>query len=232
MYKAVNNWWIYLLMGLFLIALSIGVLSTPEEGFLQLTYFFCTYLFINGGSNIVFALSSRDILEDWGWHFAYGVLELIIGILLLTYPQINMLSLSFILGFWLLFNAVFLTGTAFELRKYGYSYGVVHWSFMLYFSTVLAVLALFVMIEPGIGIMTMVGWVSLSLLILGMANILLAYKLRYIRRYALHQQELTRSFFRERIDNLKKDIKKYKHRDELNYRLDVFISELEDRVME
>jgi len=230
-YRAINNWWVFLLMGIFLIVLSIGVINTLEESFVQLAYIFSLYLFINGVSSIIFALASKKVLEAWGWYLEYGMLEVIIGTILLIYPQIDMVSLPFILGFWILFNSMFLAGTAFELRKYGYHHGTVHWSIMLYFSTVLAALAFFILLDLKIGKFTMVGWTGLSLILLGLANIVLSFKLRYIRRYALNQMEITRAFFRERIDRLKKDIKKYNNKAELDYRLDVFIAELENRVM-
>ena len=230
-YRAINNWWVFLLMGIFLIVLSIWVINSPEDSFVRLKYIFSFYLFINGVSSIVFALASRKILEAWGWYLAYGMLEVIIGAILLIYPQIDMVSLPFILGFWILFNSMFLMGTAFELRKYGYHHGTVDWSIMLYFSAVLAALAFFILLDLKIGKFTMIGWTSLSLMLLGLANIVLSFKLRYIRRYALNQMEITRAFFRERIDRLKKDIKKYNNKAELDYRLDVFIAELENRVM-
>ena len=230
-YRAINNWWVFLLMGIFLIVLSIWVINSPEDSFVRLKYIFSFYLFINGVSSIVFALASRKILEAWGWYLAYGMLEVIIGAILLIYPQIDMVSLPFILGFWILFNSMFLMGTAFELRKYGYHHGTVDWSIMLYFSAVLAALAFFILLDLKIGKFTMVGWTSLSLMLLGLANIVLSFKLRYIRRYALNQMEITRAFFRERIERLKKDIKKYNNKAELDYRLDVFIAELENRVM-
>lgn len=230
-YRAINNWWVFLLMGIFLIVLSIWVINSPEDSFVRLKYIFSFYLFINGVSSIVFALASRKILEAWGWYLAYGMLEVIIGAILLIYPQIDMVSLPFILGFWILFNSMFLMGTAFELRKYGYHHGTVDWSIMLYFSAVLAALAFFILLDLKIGKFTMIGWTSLSLMLLGLANIVLSFKLRYIRRYALNQMEITRAFFRERIERLKKDIKKYNNKAELDYRLDVFIAELENRVM-
>ncbi|MGI9545938.1 MAG: HdeD family acid-resistance protein [Flavobacteriaceae bacterium] len=231
-HRAIQYWWVYLVLGLLLIVLSVFVMSTPLESFLDLIALFSIYVFINGSCNISFAIATNKMLEDWGWHFAYGCLELIIGVLLLTYPGIDMITGPIILGLWLIFNAAFLMGISFELRKYGYRFGEISWSVILYFSIILGILSIAILLTPHLGTMTVIGWISLALVVLGLANVILSFKLHYIRRYSMNQAIQTKTFFRERIEELKIDIKDYNDKKDLDYRLDVFIAELENRVME
>jgi uncharacterized membrane protein HdeD (DUF308 family) len=55
--------------------------------------------------------------RHWGWVFAYGVLTLLAGIIVLAYPGLSLLGLAVILGIWLLVFGITEMTAAFRLRS-------------------------------------------------------------------------------------------------------------------
>jgi hypothetical protein len=78
----------------------------------------------------VFAISARKSLQGWGWTLASGLLDIVIGAYLLTYPAVTMAILPFVLGFWLLFRGFSAIGFSFDIKSYGDS----NWGWFLFFA--------------------------------------------------------------------------------------------------
>ncbi len=102
-----------------MIAFSIWVWLTPLESYVGLAFAFSILVFANGVSHIYFSISNRQNLEGWGWFLANGIMEFIVGLVLVLYSGLSAASLSFIVGFWLMFKSGFVIGTAFDLKRYG-----------------------------------------------------------------------------------------------------------------
>jgi uncharacterized membrane protein HdeD (DUF308 family) len=70
-------------------------------------------LLIHGIGRVVLAFAARAQLPSWGWFAFAGVLNIIIGILALAWPEATILVLSLMLGFQILIFGVFLLVAAF-----------------------------------------------------------------------------------------------------------------------
>ena len=71
---------------------------------------------VNGTIELFTALSHRGMRER-GWTAAMGVLSLLAGIVVLIYPGVSLLTLSIVLGIWLLIYGVMEMTAAFRLRR-------------------------------------------------------------------------------------------------------------------
>ena len=70
---------------------------------------------VNGTIELFTALSQRG-LPQRGWIAAMGVLSILAGIIVLIYPGESLLTLSIVLGIWLLIYGAMEIATAFRLR--------------------------------------------------------------------------------------------------------------------
>jgi len=73
------------------------------------------YWVVNGAIELFMALSHRGMPER-GWTVAMGVLSILAGIVVLIYPAPSLLTLSIVLGIWLLVYGVMEIVAAFRLR--------------------------------------------------------------------------------------------------------------------
>jgi uncharacterized membrane protein HdeD (DUF308 family) len=75
---------------------------------------------VNGTIELFTALSHRG-LPQRGWIAAMGVLSILAGIIVLAYPGESLLTLSIVLGIWLLVYGVMEIATSFRLRGLAHS---------------------------------------------------------------------------------------------------------------
>jgi uncharacterized membrane protein HdeD (DUF308 family) len=173
----IKNWWLFILKGLLFIGAGIYVFCSPLAGYIGLSVLFSIIIIFSGVSHIYFA-SVNSAMKGWGWSLVSGILDLIIGIYLFSYPLVTMATLPIFLGFWLLFRSFYLMGVAFDLR----SYGVSSWSGLLIGSILLLITALLVMYFPAAGAAGLVVVSGIALVIGGILNIMLALKFKDFKK--------------------------------------------------
>ena len=102
--STVKHWWLFLLTGILLIVGSIWVFLTPVESYVNLAWIFSILVLVTGISYVIFSISNRKKLEDWGWYLAGGIFEIVMGIILVSYPDLTIIMLPLFVGFWLMFR--------------------------------------------------------------------------------------------------------------------------------
>lgn len=181
----IKNWWVLLVLGILFIGLGIFVFANPLESYITIAVFFAVSMLISGLFQKWFAISNRDELEGWGWQLALGIMEAIIGIVLLFNLNFTMSVLPFYVGFWLLFKAFALIGFSFELK----SYKVLNWWYYLVFGLLLTLLSWLIILNPLFGGMTIVVWTGIALIVAGIAYIMLSFKLKKVNRKIVRIKE-------------------------------------------
>lgn len=175
---AVRNWWISLLLGLLYIALAIWLFAKPMATYFALSVLFSVFMFVSGVSEIVFAAANRNTLPAWGWYLAGGVIDLIIGILLLASPGLSMAMLPYILAFWLLFRGFSGIGHSIDLRQYGSR----NWGWYLFLAILAVLCSIGIIWIPAAGAMTFVLVTGYALLLFGFFRIVVAFELRRLKK--------------------------------------------------
>ena len=87
---AINYWWVSLLSGIFFVIVGIWVFKTPLESYLALAILFSVAFFVSGIFEITYAVSNRSQLEGWGWALTGGIIDLILGFILMSNPAITL----------------------------------------------------------------------------------------------------------------------------------------------
>lgn len=181
----IKNWWALLVLGILFIGMGIMVFANPLESYTTLAAFFAASMMISGLFQKWFAISNRDELEGWGWQLALGIMEFIIGIVLVFNLNFTMAILPFYVGFWLLFKSFALIGFSFELK----SYNVLNWWYYLVFGLLLTLLSWLIILNPLFGGMTIVVWTGIALIVAGIAYIMLSFKLKKVNRKIVRIKE-------------------------------------------
>lgn len=174
---SVKNWWVFLIIGILLILSAYWMFSTPVESFVGLASFFSALIFVSGLFSVFFALTNKDDIDNFGLYLASGILDVIVGFILLKYPGITVVLFSMFVGFWLLFRGFYMISASFKIKKVG----VGSWGWVLFFGILVVIFAMMSIINPLIGAAYLVYTLAFTLVLLGIANIMLSMKLRQVK---------------------------------------------------
>jgi uncharacterized membrane protein HdeD (DUF308 family) len=176
--SSVKNWWWFIIKGLLLITAAVAIFARPVEGYVGLSILFSMVILGVGLTQIFFSIGNSDLLKGWGWTFTSGIIDVIIGIYLLSYPVITMATLPYIVGFWLIFRSFYLMGSSFDLK----TLGVPGWGWLLTGGILLVILALAILYYPAAGAISIVAYSASAFFVAGIFNFVLAFKLKTIKQ--------------------------------------------------
>jgi uncharacterized membrane protein HdeD (DUF308 family) len=176
--EEVKYWWISLLVGILAVILGIWSLSTPDTTLVAISYVFICIFLVTGIIDIFFAVSNKDILPDWGWRLAIGVIDLLFGILLISLPtSIVIVGLIYFVGFWILFRSIWAVVEVYDFQKLG----VQGWGWLLVLGILAILFSFLFLFSPTIfqGAFV-VALVATALIIYGIFRIYIAFKMRSV----------------------------------------------------
>ncbi|WP_051292791.1 HdeD family acid-resistance protein [Olivibacter sitiensis] len=176
--KDVSNWWLFLVIGILLLLASFYTLSNPVASYLGLAVFFGSFIFINGILRVSFAIGNSNNIPSWGWTLVAGILDIILGLILLSYPVISMQVLPFIVGFYVLMAGISLISHGLEEKDFGLS----GWGWLVFGGVLTILLGLAMIFNPVIGVATIIFWTSAAFMVSGIFHLVLAFNLRRLKK--------------------------------------------------
>lgn len=175
---AVKNWWMSLLVGILYIIIAIYLMFAPLASYIVLSILFSISMFVSGLLEIAFAFSNKKIISSWGWYLTGGIVDLILGILLMANPGLSMSVLPFILAFWLMFRGFSATGYSLDLKRYGTQ----NWGWYMAFGILAILCSIGIIWQPGAGAFTLVYLIAYALLIIGIFRVMLGIELKSLHK--------------------------------------------------
>jgi uncharacterized membrane protein HdeD (DUF308 family) len=173
----IKNWWLPIIIGALFILVGFWTISTPLASYLSLVVIFATFMFVSGIFQLIFSISNRKEIDDWGWHFAGAMFDFVVGAILFLNPGFTMAVLPFVLAFYFMFKGFGTIGFALDLKKYGSD----SWGW-LFFSGVLSIIfSIMIIFNPLLGGLTIVVYTAFAFFSLGFFYIALAFTLKKIK---------------------------------------------------
>lgn len=169
-----NYWYLPLIFGILLVALAIYVFRTPQESYVALAFIFSLSFFVGGILEIIFAITSRKFIANWGWTLVLGLINVVLGVILLKHPEISITTLPFFIGFWVLFRSFTSIGYAMDLSNFGLPGSVT----FLILGCLGVLIAMGLIFNPIFGGISLVVFTGIAILVTGIFNIMLSLKLR------------------------------------------------------
>lgn len=173
---SVRYWWTYLIIGILFLLLSGLILTNPVISYVGLSLYFAAAIFVTGIFSIGFSIGNRKTLSGWGWYLTIGLLDLVIGFYLLTYPVVAAATLPLYISFWVLFRSFAAISTAFDLR----AMGIRGWGWLLALAILGLVFSVSILFDLRLGVITTVALTCYALLSLGLLSIITGFRLRGI----------------------------------------------------
>ncbi|WP_066222160.1 HdeD family acid-resistance protein [Formosa haliotis] len=176
--NTVKHWWIPLVSGFLFIFLGILVFKTPVTSYLALTIFFEIGFLVTGILQIVYSISNKAVLTNWGWGLTSGIIDLFLAILLFANPGLSAAILPIYIGFMLLFRSMLGIGYSVDLKQWG----VQEWGWILFGSILGVIFSSLMIMNPAFGSLSIVIYTGLSIVMLGMVQISIALSLKKIKK--------------------------------------------------
>lgn len=173
----INYWWLGLLLGILFLLVGFWTLQTPVASFVSLSIFFGAFMFVSGFMELIFSISNRKQIENWGWHLTAAVIDFIIGSVLVLYPQITMSILPLMVAFYFLFKGFTAVGLSLDLKRIGAE----KWGWLMFLGVVSLLFAVLIFVRPIVGGLTIVISTGIAFIALGIFKIFAAFALKSVK---------------------------------------------------
>lgn len=195
--KTVKHWYVPAIIGVLLIVFGIYIFTTPLETYATLTMLFSLSFLFSGIAETFFSVQNRKIIEGWGWYLTGGIFNLVIGLMLLSRPEISAFTLPLVVGFTLMFRSIQGLGFSFELKNYG----SLKWGNLAIASILGLVFSIILLFNPIFTGISLVVMTALAFIFSGITGIVLGFQLKKLK--ALPSK--IRKELNEKIEVLKKE---------------------------
>lgn len=195
--NSIKNWYIPAIIGALFTLLGIYLFTIPLATYFTIVLFFSLSFLFSGLLELVFAIQNRNDLEGWGWHLTGGIFHVLIGLLLITRPDIAATTLPFLIGIALLFRAIQGLGFSFELKNYGLK----KWWHLTVLSACGILLSFLIIANPIATGISLALIIALTFVLIGIAGIVLAFQLKKLKSIP---QKISKEL-RDKIEDLKEE---------------------------
>ncbi|MDB5144928.1 MAG: protein of unknown function rane [Mucilaginibacter sp.] len=170
--RSIRHWWVFLVRGILFILTGIYMISSPATSYVALGFFFGLVILLAGIAELLHAYQDRRE-SNRSWHLVIGLIDILLGLILMSHISASVTVLRIIVGIWFLFRGISLLSFS----------GILGRSWILSLGGVLTILfGLLVLFNPVFGSMTIILWIAFAFILTGIFNILLAFRLKRFYR--------------------------------------------------
>lgn len=170
-----NNryWWLMLIIGILSVICGIWVFRNPVESYFALAIYFSIMFILFGIGEIIYA-STGTRYRNWGWGLATGILDLVIGFLLLANLGWTVEVLPYLVGFILMFIGIGYIGQSSQMQ----TLRIPNWGWLLAGGILTLIFAFLIIFHPLFGIFNIIVWTGLAFIFGGISAIFYSFSLK------------------------------------------------------
>jgi uncharacterized membrane protein HdeD (DUF308 family) len=164
-------WWSLLFRGLLALGLAIALFFWPQATLAIFIRLIGLYLLFDGVLNLLGALR----IKEYGAYLVPGLITLVLGLILLFWPDMTGRLLLTIVGIWLLFQAAMLFWAARQSHPSDPDRGIT-----MGISAITAIIGIVLVLWPGSGFVAISWMIAIAVSVIGILLISLALRLRQV----------------------------------------------------
>lgn len=169
-----KNWWIALVKGIILIILAILVFRHPADALVGVAIFIGISLLLTGIIQTIVSVSSKELVEGWGWGLAGGLFDIFFAIIFLSNPVLTAAAIPFVVGFWMIFYGVMIFANSFQAKKEGNS----NWGLELVGGLLSVFVGFIISGNLLAGTLAITVWMGIGFLLAGIIYVIVAFGLK------------------------------------------------------
>lgn len=168
--RGVRHWWAFLVYGVIFMLFGIYMVAAPASGFATLGFLFGLIILLYGIAELVRVVRDTDSFNR-GFHLILGIIDIVLGILLITHIAASEAILRIIVGIWFLFRGIsMLSFSGFGRRSW----------LMVFGGIIIIIAAALILFNPVFGAVTIILWTAFAFIITGIMNLAIAFRLRSV----------------------------------------------------
>ncbi len=169
-----QNWWILAIKGVIAITFGIVAFILPMETIITLTQIFGGFIIVSGLFVIALLIyHGRKSGKYWHWFAIDAIFDLLLGILILSFPETTIMLLTYFIAFWFLFMGAL--QIVFAIMLYD---TFKWWWFPLANGIITTILGLLIIFYPFEGVKAFTYLVGFAALFYGIIHILTTVRIR------------------------------------------------------
>jgi uncharacterized membrane protein HdeD (DUF308 family) len=165
--RSIRHWWVFLLRGILFILVGIYIACSPATGFVALGFFFGLVILLTGIAELLRVSGDKDS-GSRGWHLTIGIVDVILGVVLMGHIATSVAILRILVGLWFLLRGISLVS---------FSRGAKNWLIMLG-GIITAIFGLLIIFNVAFGSLTVILFVAFAFILMGIFNTWLGYSMK------------------------------------------------------
>ena len=158
--RAVRYWWLLLIIGIALFVVGILVFVYPTQSYLGMSLLFGWLMLISGILEVVLSSVNKHFITGRGWMLAGGIIEIVLGIILIFNVALSAATLPIFLGFWLMLRAFGAIGLGSDMG----AMQIAGSGWTIFSGILLLLCSLWILFQPLVfGTTAVIVWVGISL---------------------------------------------------------------------
>tara|TARA_R100000789_G_C2936786_1_gene130824 strand:- start:67 stop:618 length:552 start_codon:yes stop_codon:yes gene_type:complete len=167
-------WWLNILLGILFIGTGFWFWFTPMETFVTLAIYFSIWMFVSGIFEIINAISASNHSKQWDFYLIGGIVDIVIGGVLMAHENLTIEILPMFMGFWFIFRAFLGIAMYYELKS-----GPKAVSAALLITALLSgIFGLIILANPVIGELSIVYMTAFAFMFIGVYRLILGIQQR------------------------------------------------------
>lgn len=172
--QTTKYWWIPAIIGILFILFGAMVIKKPIDSFYAFSIFIGISLIVSGVAEIYFFSKVRKGLNDWSWYMSGGVVDVLLGVILITNPKIILIIFTLLISLLLFFRAIHIIRRAIELKNTKNK----NWIWVLIVGVLLLGLTVLLVLKPEILGAALAFWIAIAFIAFGVYRLYLAFSLK------------------------------------------------------
>ena len=167
-----QNWWLFMLRGIFGIIFGLIALIYPGPTMLSLVLLFSAYMLVDGVAGIIAAARAIRRRDRWDLLIFEGLVDIAVGILAVLWPGITVVAFVLLIAAWAIVSGGLMTTAGLRLN-------ISHGRWWLVLGGLLSLAyGVLLIATPLIGALVLTWWLGAYALAFGVALIGFSFKLR------------------------------------------------------
>jgi uncharacterized membrane protein HdeD (DUF308 family) len=166
--RSFRHWWAFLIRGILFVLVGIWMIASPATSFVALGFLFGLVIFIAGLGELLHVVRDKTAANR-GWHLFLGIIDIILGLVLMAHVDFSVAILRIIVGAWFLLRGISLISFS----------RVVGRSWVLTIGGIItALFGLLIIFNVVFGSLTIIIFIALAFVITGIFNIWLGLRMK------------------------------------------------------
>ena len=162
--------WLYLILGIVLFVFGVGIIRHPVASYFGLAMYLSIIIIVIGISEIMNAFAGGNSRHR-GWGLFIGLLDLVIGFVLLIHPIIAEDILPYIVGFILMFKSIDYIAESLQMS----SLRIRGWGWIFIAGIITLFFSFMIVFYPLFGVFNIIIWTGLSFIFAGISSFVYAF---------------------------------------------------------